>query len=58
MAILIVVATLIIGSLLYVLVAKHSPDGGREHQTPTNVYFVTGGAMSLWHDPLNLVHVL
>lgn len=47
MAILIVATTLIVGSVLYVLVARYSPEGGREHQTPTNVYFVTGGAMSL-----------
>lgn len=46
-AIIIVVATLIVGSLLYVFVARHSPEGGRGEQTPTNVYVVTGGAMSL-----------
>lgn len=46
-AILIVALTLLVGSLLYVFAAKYSPEGGRGEQTPTNVYVVTGGAMSL-----------
>ena len=43
----IVLATLVIGSALYVLLARLSPHGGREHRTPTSVYAVTAGAMSL-----------
>lgn len=46
-AVTIVVLTLVLGSLLYVLVARYSPEGGRGERTPTNVYVVTGGAMSL-----------
>lgn len=46
-AIAIVLATLVIGSVLYVLAARLSPEGGRGEKTPTNVYAVTGGAMSL-----------
>lgn len=46
-AILVVLVTLVVGSVLYVVAARHSPEGGREHRTPTNVYLVTGGAMSL-----------
>lgn len=46
-AILIVLSTLVVGSVLYVLVARRSPEGGRGDKTPTNVYGVTGGAMSL-----------
>lgn len=46
-AILIVAATLVVGSSLYVLVARRSPPGGREDRTPTSVYAVTAGAMSL-----------
>lgn len=46
-AICIVVATIVAGSLLYVFVASRSPVGGREQRTPTNVYAVTAGAMSL-----------
>lgn len=47
LAIAIVVVTMVIGSGLFVLVARRSPDGGREDRTPTNVYAVTAGAMSL-----------
>lgn len=46
-AIAIVVATLVVGSILYVIAARRSPEGGREHRTPTSVYAVTAGAMSL-----------
>lgn len=46
-AIIIVLVTLIVGSTLYVLIARKSPEGGREHNTPTDVYGVTGGAMAL-----------
>lgn len=46
-AVAIVVVTLVVGSLLYVIVARYSPEGGRGERTPTNVYVVTGGAMSL-----------
>lgn len=45
--ILIVLATIVVGSVLYVIIARISPEGGREHKTPTNVYAVTAGAMSL-----------
>ena len=47
MAILIILLTLIVGSIFYALVARYSPEGGRSDRTPTNVYVVTGGAMSL-----------
>lgn len=43
----IVVVTLVVGSAAYVLAARRSPEGGREHRTPTSVYAVTAGAMSL-----------
>jgi hypothetical protein len=46
-AILVIAITLIVGSLAYLIVARHSPEGGRGDRTPTNVYLVTGGAMSL-----------
>ena len=46
-AIAIVATALILGSLTYVLVARRSPHGGREQRTPTSVYAVTAGAMSL-----------
>lgn len=46
-AFLIVGATLVIGSAVYLIVARFSPEGGREDRTPTNVYAVTAGAMSL-----------
>lgn len=46
-AIGVVVATLLIGSALYVIAARRSPEGGREGRTPTSVYAVTAGAMSL-----------
>lgn len=39
--------TLIVGALVYILISRTSPEGGREHHTPTNVYVVTAGAMSL-----------
>ena len=47
LAIAIVAVTLIVGSLVYILVARRSPHGGREQSTPTSVYAVTAGAMSL-----------
>ena len=46
-AIFIVALTLIVGSIIYALLARFSPEGGRSDRTPTNVYVVTGGAMSL-----------
>lgn len=46
-AVIIVVATMVAGALLYVIVSRRSPEGGREDRTPTNVYAVTAGAMSL-----------
>jgi len=46
-AIAIVATTMAVGALLYVLVARRSPEGSREDRTPTNVYAVTAGAMSL-----------
>lgn len=47
LAVGIVLAALAVGSLLYVTIARRSPEGGREDRTPTNVYAVTAGAMSL-----------
>lgn len=47
LAIAIVLTTLIVGSAAYALYARYAPHGGREHQTPTSVYAVTAGAMSL-----------
>ncbi len=35
------------GSAAYILVARRSPEGGRGERTPTSVYAVTAGAMSL-----------
>ncbi|MEI6688198.1 MAG: hypothetical protein WCN97_02420 [Thermoleophilia bacterium] len=46
-AIGIVVLTMLVGSTLYVIYSRFAPQGGREHQTPTAVYAVTAGAMSL-----------
>lgn len=46
-AFLIISITLLFGSVIYLLVARFSPEGGRSQRTPTNVYAVTGGAMSL-----------
>ena len=46
-AILIVALTLVVGSAIYLVVGRRSPVGGRSDRTPTNVYLVTGGAMSL-----------
>lgn len=46
-AIAIVVVTIVVGSALYVLAARASPPGGRGSRTPTSVYAVTAGAMSL-----------
>ena len=46
-AIAIVLATLVLGSVLYVVLARTSPEGGRGERTPTSVYAVTAGAMSL-----------
>lgn len=46
-AIAIVAITLVVGSVLYVLAARRSPEGGREKKVPTSVYAVTAGAMSL-----------
>jgi hypothetical protein len=46
-AIIIVLGSLLVGALTYILIARRSPEGGRDHQTPTNVYAVTAGAMSL-----------
>lgn len=43
----IVVVALMLAALGYVLASRRSPAGGREHHTPTNVYAVTAGAMSL-----------
>lgn len=43
----VVVLTMLVGSALYVLYSRFAPHGGREHQTPTAVYAVTAGAMSL-----------
>lgn len=47
LALAIIGVTLVVGSLLYLWAARHSPAGGRGERTPTNVYVVTGGAMSL-----------
>jgi hypothetical protein len=47
MAILIVLVTMVAGAAIYVFAARRSPEGGREHKTPTSVYAVTAGAMSL-----------
>ncbi len=47
LAIAIVLGTMIIGSLVFVAVSRFSPHGGREDKTPTSVYAVTAGAMSL-----------
>lgn len=47
LAIAIVVGTIVLGSGLFILFARRSPEGGREDRTPTNVYAVTAGAMSL-----------
>lgn len=46
-AIVVVVVTLVVGSILYVLAARRSPAGGRENRLPTSVYAVTAGAISL-----------
>lgn len=46
-ALFIVVITMLAGSAVYLYVARRSPVGGRSDQTPTNVYAVTAGAMSL-----------
>lgn len=46
-AVAIVAITIVVGSTVYVLVARRSPAGGREDRTPTSVYAVTAGAMSL-----------
>lgn len=43
----IVLITLLVGSALYVILARTSPEGGRGERTPTSVYAVTAGAMSL-----------
>lgn len=47
LAIAIVLLTMLVGSLIFVAVSRFSPHGGRESQTPTSVYAVTAGAMSL-----------
>lgn len=47
LAIAIVLLTLIVGSVVYVVLARRSPEGGRGEKTPTSVYAVTAGAMSL-----------
>lgn len=46
-AILIVLVTIVVGALAYAIAARFSPEGGREGSTPTGVYAVTAGAMSL-----------
>ena len=46
-AILIICLVLLVGSLLYVFLSRFNPAGGLGDRTPTNVYVVTGGAMSL-----------
>lgn len=46
-AIAIVASTLIVGSAIFILLSRFSPHGGREDKTPTSVYAVTAGAMSL-----------
>lgn len=43
----IVIATIVIGSIIYVVAGRFSPEGGRENRVPTSVYAVTAGAMSL-----------
>ena len=46
-AVFIILIVLIVGSLLYVFLSRFNPAGGLGDRTPTNVYVVTGGAMSL-----------
>jgi len=46
-AIAIVLLTIAVGSAAYIFVARRSPEGGRGKRTPTSVYAVTAGAMSL-----------
>lgn len=46
-AIAIVLLTIAVGSAAYIFVARRSPEGGRGERTPTSVYAVTAGAMSL-----------
>lgn len=38
---------LVAGSLLYVFLSRFNPAGGLGERTPTNIYAVTAGAMSL-----------
>lgn len=47
LAFAVIFACMAVGALLYVLISRRSPEGGREKHTPTNVYAVTAGAMSL-----------
>ena len=46
-AVVVVVGTLVLGSVVYIVIARRAPEGGRGDRTPTNVYAVTAGAMSL-----------
>ena len=46
-SVLLVLAAMAIGAIIMALVARRSPEGSLADRTPTNVYAVTGGAISL-----------
>ena len=46
-SVLVVLAAMAVGALVMVVVARRSPEGSLADRTPTNVYAVTGGAISL-----------
>lgn len=43
----IILGAMVIGSVVVVIIARRSPEGGLADRVPTNIYAVTAGAMSL-----------